>query len=115
MRAVLSVALIGVAASVVVWAQAPASPAPSQPPPKTAPGAVPAGFDGSAYTRAREIPARIVSFTAEPASIRPGQSFSLVWHTENPAGVTIDPEPGRVTPRGSRQITPAATAPYPLT
>jgi hypothetical protein len=115
MRAVLSVALIGVAASVAVWAQAPASPAPSQPPPKTAPGAVPAGFDGSAYTKAREIPARIVSFTAEPASIRPGQSFSLVWHTENPAGVTIDPEPGRVTPRGSRQITPAATTTYTLT
>src|SRR4029079_19647301 len=80
----------------------------------TAPGAVPAGFDGSAYTKAREIPARIVSFAAEPASIRPGQSFSLVWHTENPAGVTIDPEPGRVTPRGSRRLTPTATTTYTL-
>jgi hypothetical protein len=115
MRAVLGVALIGVAASVAVWAQAPAPPAAAQDPPKTAPGAVPAGFDGSAYAKAREIPARIVSFTAEPPSIRPGQSFSLVWHTENPAGVTIDPEPGRVTPRGSRQITPATTTIYTLT
>jgi hypothetical protein len=114
MRAILRVALIGLVASVAVWAQAPAPPA-GQDPPKTAPGAVPAGFDGSAYTKAREIPARIVSFAAEPASIRPGQSFSLVWHTENPAGVTIDPEPGRVTPRGSRQIRPAATTTYTLT
>ena len=119
MRAALRVALLGVAASVVVWAQAPAPapapPAAAQEPPKAAPGAVPAGFEGSAYTKARDIPARLVSFTAEPAAIRPGQSFSLVWHTENPAGVTIDPEPGRVTPRGSRQITPAATTTYTLT
>jgi len=74
-----------------------------------------AGFDGSAYTKARDIPARIVSFTAEPASIKAGQSVTLVWYTENPTGVTIDPEPGRVTPRGSRQLTPAATTTYTLT
>ena len=82
---------------------------------KPAPGAVPAGFEGSAYTKARDIPARIISFTAEPASIQPGQSFSLIWHTENPTGVTIDPEPGRVMPRGSRQMTPGATTTYTLT
>ena len=82
---------------------------------KPAAGAVPAGFEGSAYSKARDIPARIISFTAEPASIQPGQSFSLVWHTENPTGVTIDPEPGRVMPRGSRQMTPGATTTYTLT
>jgi hypothetical protein len=76
---------------------------------------VPAGFEGSPYAKARDIPARIVRFTATPTSIRPGQTFELVWHTENPAGVTIDPEPGRVTPRGSRQLTPAATTTYTLT
>src|SRR5207244_5414147 len=70
---------------------------------------------GSAYTKARDIQARIVSFTAEPASIKPGQPFTLVWSTENPSGVTIDPEPGRVTPRGTRQLTPAATTTYTLT
>ena len=41
--------------------------------------------------------------------------FMLVWHTENPASVTIDPEPGRVTPRGTRQLKPTATTTYTLT
>src|SRR3989442_1056519 len=99
----------------VVWAQAPAQPPAGQNTPKVAPGAVSAGFEGSAYGKAREIPARIVDFKAEPVSIRPGQSVTLIWLTENPTGVTIDPEPGRVTPRGSRQLTPAATTTYTLT
>src|SRR5258705_12874957 len=60
------------------------------------------------------MPARIVSFADEPASIRPGQSFSLVWYTENPAGVTIEPDLGRVNARGIRQLTPAATTAYTL-
>src|SRR5262249_49787507 len=94
--------------------QAPAQPAGQQPSPR-APGAVGAGFEGSAYGKARDIPARIVNFTAEPASIKPGQSVTLVWLTENPTGVTIDPEPGRVTPRGSREIKPSATTTYTLT
>jgi hypothetical protein len=98
----------------VVWAQGRGQ-APATDPAPRAPGAVSAGFDGSAYTKARDIPARIISFTAEPATIRAGQSFMLVWQTENPSGVTIDPEPGRVTPRGSRQLTPAATTTYTLT
>jgi hypothetical protein len=121
MKAVLPVfmALCAVG-STTVWAQAPASGQPSRPAtgqaaPKVAPGAVPAGFDGSPYAKARDIPARIVRFTAEPASLRPGQSFMLVWHTENPAAVTIDPEPGRVTPRGTRQLKPAVTTTYTLT
>src|SRR6185295_13658231 len=57
---------------------------------------------------------RIVTFEARPSSIRPGESVLLVWSTENPAGVTIDPELGPVTPRGSRQVTPAATTTYTL-
>ena len=59
------------------WAQ-------TQAPPKRSAGAVPAGFDGSAYAKARELPARIMSFTAEPSSIQPGQSVILTWATENP-------------------------------
>ena len=39
----------------------------------------------------------------------------LVWSTENPAGVTLDPSIGRVTARGSRQVTPARTTTYTLT
>jgi hypothetical protein len=114
MKAVLRFAVIGVFASVCVWAQAPAQPAAGQAPPKVAPGAVPAG-DVTAGARSRELPARIVSFAAEPASIQPGQSATLLWHAENPSGTTIEPEPGRVTPRGSRQVTPKATTTYTLT
>jgi hypothetical protein len=105
--------------AVLTRAQAPAAQTSGKPAgqdaPKVAPGAVPAGFEGSPYTKARDIPARIVRFTAEPASLRAGQSVMLVWHTENPASVTIDPEPGRVTPRGTRQLKPAVTTTYTLT
>src|SRR5215467_14018665 len=57
---------------------------------------------------------RIVSFEVRPGSIRPGESAVLVWSTENPAGVSIDPEIGPVIPRGSKQVTPAATTTYTL-
>ena len=56
-----------------------------------------------------------MEFKAEPASVQPGQSVTLTWSTENPGGVTIDPDLGRVTPRGVRQITPTATTTYTLT
>ena len=59
-------------------------------------------------------PPRIVSFEAKPATVRPGEPVLLVWQTENPAGVTIDPGIGPVTPRGSRQVTPATTTTYTL-
>jgi hypothetical protein len=114
MKPVLTFAIIAAIACGLVWAQAPAQPAGGQASPR-APGAQSAGFEGSAYGKARDIPARIVDFTAQPASIKPGQSFTLIWHTENPAGVTIDPEPGRVMPRGSRQLKPSATTTYTLT
>ncbi|MBI2150217.1 MAG: hypothetical protein HYU27_06385 [Acidobacteria bacterium] len=118
MKTVIGTVMI-VALACAIWAQAPAQPPTGQAAPKAAPklapGATSAGFDGSAYTKARDIPARIVNFSAEPASIRPGQSFTLIWHAENPSGVTIDPEPGRVMPRGSRLIQPAATTTYTLT
>src|SRR5215471_20188575 len=114
MNRILMVLIAGAAACAIALAQAPAQAPASQPSPR-APGAVSAGFDGSAYAKARDIEARIVSFTAEPASIKPGQSVTLVWQTENPSGVTIDPEPGRVTPRGSQQLKPAATTTYTLT
>jgi hypothetical protein len=60
-------------------------------------------------------PARISDFRAQPASLQPGQSATLVWATENPGGVTISPELGRVTPRGARLVTPKATTTYTLT
>jgi len=57
---------------------------------------------------------RIVAFEARPGAIRPGESAVLVWSTENPSGVTIEPDVGPVTPRGTRQVTPAATTTYTL-
>ena len=57
---------------------------------------------------------RIVSFEAQPSTIRAGQSTLLIWRTENPAGITIEPGIGTVTPRGSKQVTPSATTTYTL-
>jgi hypothetical protein len=37
-----------------------------------------------------------------------------VWSTENPAGLTIEPDIGPVTPRGSKQLKPSATTTYTL-
>lgn len=60
-------------------------------------------------------PARIVTFTAQPSSIQPGQPVTLVWAAENPNATTIDPGIGRVTARGSRQVFPTSTTSYTLT
>jgi len=47
--------------------------------------------------------------------VKAGQPVVLVWRTENPTGVAIDPGVGPVTPRGSKQVTPTATTIYTLT
>ena len=56
-----------------------------------------------------------MSFTAEPANLKPGESALLTWATENPNGVDIDQGVGRVTPRGTIKVTPTATTTYTLT
>jgi len=56
-----------------------------------------------------------MSFTAEPANLKPGESALLTWATENPNGVDIDRGVGRVTPRGTMKVTPPATTTYTLT
>lgn len=68
----------------VAWSQTPSEP-PQQ-------GVVSAGT-GNPYQRARLLPARIMDFKAEPDSIKPGQSVTLTWATENPTGVTLDSTP----------------------
>ena len=56
---------------------------------------------------------RIVSFEAQPTTVRLCEPVLLVWHTENPGGgVTIEPEIGAVVPRGSRQVRPSATTTF---
>ncbi len=73
------------------------------------------GLQAQGRGNARPQPApRVVSFEAKPASIKPGETTQLLWSTENPTGLTIDPGIGPVTPRGSRQIKPAATTTYTL-
>jgi plastocyanin len=79
-----------------------------------APPAAPTG-GGPAYQRAGQLPARIMDFKAAPASIQPGQAVTLTWSTENPTNATIDPDVGRVTPRGARQLSPPRTTTYTLT
>lgn len=87
------------------------TPAPQTPPQS---GVVSAG-QGNPYMRARLLPARIMEFKVEPESIQPGQSVVLSWSTEDPVGITLEPGPGRVVPRGSLQLTPKATTTYTLT
>src|ERR1700731_1856417 len=80
------------------------------------PAAAPAPAGGApTYQRAGQLPARIMDFKAEPASIQPGQAVTLTWSAENPTNAAIDPDLGRVTPRGVRQLSPARTTTYTLT
>jgi hypothetical protein len=60
-------------------------------------------------------PARIVTFKAQPESVQAGQPVSLIWATENPSGLIITPDVGRVTARGTRLVNPVATTTYTLT
>jgi len=69
----------------------------------------------TAYQQAARLPARIVDFKATPSTIQAGQSAMLVWATENPNSVTITPDVGTVTARGSHPVKPAATTTYTLT
>jgi hypothetical protein len=80
-----------------------------------APPAPPAPGPSTAYARAATLPARIEKFTATPESIQPGQSVTLVWATENPVSVNIDPTVGKVRPRGNKTVSPSATTTYTLT
>jgi len=86
----------------------------AQPPAPPRGGVVSAGT-GNAYGRAGQLPARIITFTAKPESIQPGQSVTLEWLAENPSNTEIAPGLGVVRARGSRVVTPAATTTYVLT
>jgi len=82
------------------------------------PAKPPAGVQGplrGGYTEAGTLPARILEFKAEPASIKPGDATTLTWAVENPRTTSIDPTVGRAAPRGVLKITPKATTTYTLT
>jgi len=84
--------------------QAPAGPAGDQPPAARGRGG-----------RGAPIPPRIVVFSAEPTTIRPGESATLRWAVENPGAMSINHGVGIVTPRGIREVKPTATTTYTLT
>ena len=90
--------------------------APQQPQPSGRETGAPAAQGGRGGRGAPQgLEPRIVSFEATPATVRAGQPVLLVWHTENPNGVVIEPGVGAVVPRGSRQVAPTTTTTYTLT
>jgi hypothetical protein len=103
---VRTIGALGTAAVLVSLASA-------QTPPAAAPEQ-PLGPSGRIQARFAPPP-RINKFTAEPSSLQPGQSFLLVWATENPAGITITPDIGTVAARGTRKLTPKVTTTYTIT
>jgi hypothetical protein len=80
-----------------------------------APQAEPPAGPSTTLQRRAAPPARILEFRAQPDSIKAGEAVTLIWATENPDSVRITPEPGRVSPRGSRRITPSSSITYTLT
>lgn len=57
---------------------------------------------------------RILSFQASPATIKPGESSTLSWQTENADEVSISGI-GAVRPNGTASVSPAQTTIYTLT
>jgi hypothetical protein len=80
---------------------------------QTPPSEPPVG-PSTALQRRAAPPARILEFRIVPETIKAGESVTLIWATENPDSVNINPEPGRVAARGSRRITPANSTTYTL-
>src|SRR5262245_62244219 len=59
-------------------------------------------------------PAPTISISASPSTIDAGACATLTWSTTNATSVSIDPEPGRVEPSGSRQVCPKTTTRFAL-
>jgi len=57
----------------------------------------------------------ISAFTAEPFSIKRGESAALTWQTANADSCRIEPGVGAVDPNGSHSVTPTDTTTYALT
>ncbi|HTW64719.1 MAG TPA: hypothetical protein VME17_08905 [Bryobacteraceae bacterium] len=83
-------------AALAVWPLAAQTPAPAR---------APSGFPlGPA--------AHVDSFTAQPSTIKPGQSTTLHWAVVNADNTSIDNGIGIVPTRGSRKVTPKVTTTY---
>ena len=64
---------------------------------------------------AKGLTPRIDSFTANPASILPGESSTLSWSVANATDITIDQNVGTVAANGERQVFPTTTTTFNLT
>lgn len=71
------------------------------------------GRPGGTATPPAEL--AIVSFTAGPATIAPGESTTLQWNTSGAKSVTIDHGIGKVAISGSLAVSPSANTTYTLT
>ena len=60
-------------------------------------------------------PAPTVSLTAQPASIRRGESATLQWSSTNAESLSISPGIGAVSASGSRRVSPTSTTTYRIT
>jgi hypothetical protein len=58
--------------------------------------------------------ARIMDFSADKVSIKPGESVVLTWAAENPGPMTVAPGVGPVVARGTARVSPSATTTYTL-
>jgi peptidoglycan-associated lipoprotein len=56
-----------------------------------------------------------VTFSANPSSIKQGESSTLSWTSTNATSLTIAPEVGTVTAEGSTKVTPSDSATYTIT
>lgn len=111
MRTLVPIAFMVLAVTVAAGPNTP----PQNAPPAAADQAPAQGRGGRGGRGAQPgLEPRIVSFEARPATVRAGQPVLLVWHTENPSAVTIEPGLGPVVARGSRQVIPSATTTYTL-
>jgi hypothetical protein len=59
--------------------------------------------------------AQILSFTASPSSIQPGESVTLAWAAVNTDRITLNRGIGSVAARASLAVTPSVTTTYTLT
>src|SRR6185436_1401414 len=57
----------------------------------------------------------VVSFTASPTTIMPGQTSLLTWTTANATSVSISGVPGSHPASGSVSVSPAVTTTFTLT
>jgi len=103
-RAWMAVALAAAAASCAAAQQAPQGQAPTPQPGRPVVGGFPIGPS-----------AKILELTADPSTIKPGQSATLHWHAVNADDTYFNECLGIVATLGSTKVSPAATTTYTFT